>query len=259
MAIVFQRIIVVGVGALPSQLHLVGVAVIPVDHIGGRMDGAGIGDADGALRIAPVQAGGVINCGGVIDLVQAGSGHGDGHSAGVLVRRAIRYGELPGRLIPLSDLLGAGSILEPLQFDVLFVVHKAFAECIDKGVCSEGRGIGGDGGQGGDDLIVHHIPVRAGAGVGVAICDIVCSAVMLASVRFGFPQGLLQGGHIRLILGVDCDVVVPILAVDGRHRQGYEEGGCGLKHILGNVSFHHQIQAQIQAGSAGMTGFIGLR
>ena len=48
MAIVFQSVIVVGVGTLPGQLHFVGIAAIAIDHIGRGIDGAGVGDADGA-------------------------------------------------------------------------------------------------------------------------------------------------------------------------------------------------------------------
>ena len=255
--VIVEGVIVVGIGALPRQDNFVGIAVIAVNHIRIGIDGAGVGDANGTIGIATVEAGAVIDCGGIVDLVQAGGGHSDGHCGCIVSGGAVGDGELAIRFCPGCNQIGAGRILEPLQFDIVLVVFNAFGERIDEGVGGQCGRIGSDAGQRGDDLIVHNIAVRTSAGVGVAIADVIGCAVVLAGVGSAFTKGLFQIGSVRLILRVDGQIVVPVSAVNGRGRQRDEEGCGGVEHIFGNVGFHQQIQSEIEVHGRRMTVRIG--
>ncbi len=48
-------------------------------------------------------------------------------------------------------------------------------------------------------LVVDHIAIRSGSGVGVAVCDIV-GAIVLASIVLILPQGFFQGGNSGEVL-----------------------------------------------------------
>ena len=82
MAAVLERIIVAGVGALPCQLHLIGVVGVTqlcVVGEGGRID-----DPHGAVAVSTLHAVRV-NTLGFIDLRQPGLRHANGHGVGGVI------------------------------------------------------------------------------------------------------------------------------------------------------------------------------
>ena len=97
----------------------------------------------------------------------------------------------------------------------------------------------------------------------VAVCNAL-GTVILSGVVLVLTQGLFQGGDASLVLGVNGDVVKPLLAAVGGigsvysgHRDGNEEGINGGGDHLGNLALHQQIQAEFQIGGAGMTVRVG--
>ena len=82
MAAVLQRVKIGGVGALPSQHNLVGVVLVAHLGVGGQC--GGVGDAHGAVGIAPLHAVGV-NALRLVDLAQTRLGHADGHGVGGII------------------------------------------------------------------------------------------------------------------------------------------------------------------------------
>ena len=226
MGIIDQGIEVLLGGTLPDQDDLIGVAGVAVDHGVVGVHGGLVGDADGAVGVAGEQGVsiGVDTVVGV-DLLQTGLGHGDGHDRLICLGLGIGDGEQTVRLIPGIQQIGAGGVGEELDDHILLVVGQTGGQDIDEGVLRQVGGLGGDGRQGGDQLVVDHIAVGGGAGVGVAVGDIVGGAVVLAGVVLVLTQGLLQGGDAGGILGIDGNVVDPAGAAVG--GVGAVNGGHG--------------------------------
>ena len=265
VSVIYQGVVVVLRGTLPQQDDFVGVAGVTVNNGLIGVHGSLIGDADGAVGVAGVDHGsaGVDALVGV-DLLQAGSGHLDGHNRLICVGGAVGSGEHAVRLIPGVQQIGAGCIGEELNDDILLVVAQACAQGIDEGVLGQVGALGGDGRQSGDQLVVDDIAVGSGAGVGVAVGDIVSGAFVLAGIVHILTQGLLQGGNAGQVLGVDGNVVDPagaavgsIGAVNGGHGDGNEEGVAGGGDHLGNLGLNDQVQAQIQVVSLGLAIGVG--
>ena len=109
MAVVLERIVVVHVCAPPLERDGVRIAIVSVDHIGGRVDRCRVGDPHRAVAVAAVKARAEIIHGiAVVDLIEAGFGHCDGHRRGVIVGCAVGDIKLAVRLCPLGDLVLAG-------------------------------------------------------------------------------------------------------------------------------------------------------
>ena len=260
MGIIDQGIEVVLGGTLPDQDDLIGVAGVAVDHGVVGVHGGLVGDADGAVGVAGVDHG----CAGVdtlvgIDLGQTLLGHLDGHNGLALGGGGVGNLEEALRLIPGVQQVGAGIVGKELDQDVLLVVGQTGGQGIDEGVLGQVGGLGGDGGQGGNDLVVDHIAIGGGAGVGVAVGDVVRGAVMLAGVILILTQGLLQGGDAGQVLGVDGNIVDPagtavggVGAVHGGHGDGNEEGVAGGGDHLRNLGLNDQVQAQLQILGLGL-------
>ena len=159
MAAVLERIIVAGVGALPSQHHLVGVVGIAQLCVGG--ESGRIGDPHGAVAVTTLHAVRVDTL-GLVDVRQPGLGHTNAHGVGSVI---IDDGELAGILVPSGDLIGASGIPEELNNHIASVVADALAHRVRKGIGSEAGSLRGNSGQCADDLILHHIPTEA-----VAMC-----------------------------------------------------------------------------------------
>ena len=98
----------------------------------------------------------------------------------------------------------------------------------------------------------------------VAIGNVGGGATILTGVSDLLTQGLLQGGDTGQVLGEQGDIVDPtlatvgcVVAINGSHGNGYQEGvGGGYDHF-GNGSFYNQIQAQSQVGCLGLAEGIG--
>ena len=151
MAAVLQRVKISGVGALPSQHDIVGVVLVAHLGVGGQC--GGVGDAHGAVGIAPLHAVGV-NALRLVDLAQTRLGHADGHGVGGII---VGHGEFAGILRPSGDLIGAASVLEELDDYILLIVTDALGHGIDVSILTQAGRLGGNSGQGADDLIVDHI------------------------------------------------------------------------------------------------------
>ena len=254
LGLILQGIIGILGGAFPGQHHLVGVAVVAVDHIGAAVHGRGIGDPQGAIRIARVDHG----CVGIhrrVHFLQAVRCHLNGHSGLTGIRGTVGDGELPVRFRPFGNGIGAGRIRKEFQHHIVFVVGDAPAQGIGESVAGQIGRCGGDAGQCADDLIVNAVPVRSRAGVCVAVGD-AAAAVMLAGIVFALPQGLVQRRITGQVLGVHSHIINPAAAA-GRHGQADEEGVAGAGDHFRHFSFHHQIQSQFQIFSSGLAVSIG--
>ena len=166
MAAVLERIIVAGVGALPSQHHLVGVVGIAQLCVGG--ESGRIGDPHGAVAVTTLHTVRV-DAIRLVDFRQPGLGHTNAHGIGGVI---IADRELTGILVPSSDLIGAPGIPEELDDHIILIVSNALAQCVHKAISRETGGLGGNGGQCADDLIVHHIAHGSGGGMCVAIRNV---------------------------------------------------------------------------------------
>ena len=183
VAVVLKGVEIGHVCAPPLERDGIRIAVIAVDHIGGRVDRCRVGDPHRAVAVAAVKARAEVVYGvAVVDFIEAGFGHCDGHRRGVIVGCTVGDVKLAVRLCPLGDLVLAGGIHVPFDSHILLVVLDALRERVHIGVGRERRRIRGDRRQGGDDLVVYNVAVRAGAGVGIAVRDVVCGAVVLAGV-----------------------------------------------------------------------------
>ena len=231
MAVVNQSVVVLRVAALPDQDHIVGVSGVAVYHGVVRMKGTGIGNPHRAVGIAAVHHTGIgIYCGAGVDFVQTLICHGNAHHRFARVSDRIGDREFPGAFIPGRDLICTVGIPEKRDKHIALVVGKALGECIGKAVVGEIRGSGGDGRQGGDDLVVQRIAVRGSGGMGVAVGDI-CCAVIDAGTVHGFPDGLFKRGDAGQVLGIESDVIDPAFAavlgvgaVDAGHGHRHKEG-----------------------------------
>ena len=91
-----------------------------------------------------------------------------------------------------------------------------------------------------------------------AIFDVGQAAVILSSTALALADSLFEVGVAGLVFGVNDQIVKPLAAIDGRHRQGDQEGIASRSYVFGNASFHHQIKPLLHVGCRGMTGRIGL-
>ena len=250
MAAVLEGIKVGVVRSAPRQHDLIGV--VGISHLGIGGQGGSVGDTHGAVAIPALDAVG-IHGGRLVDLAQAGLRHLDGHDVGGII---VSHRKCAGILGPCSDLVGAGGIAEKLDNHVLLVILNALGHGIDVSIPAERRRLGGDGGQGTDDLVVHGVTHGGGSGVGIAISNVGQAAVVLAGGVFALPHGLVQCGVAGLVLGVNGDIVVPCRAVNGGHGQGHEEGIAGAGDILRDASLHNEIQPLLHIRSGGVAGGI---
>ena len=252
MAAILEGVKVSRVGTLPSQYDLVGV--VGIAHLGVGGQGGGVGEAHGAIRVATLHAVG-IHGGRLVDLRQTGIGHADGHGVGGII---VTHGKFAGVHRPGGDLVGAASVLEELDDHVVLVVADALGHGIDVGVFAQRRCLGGNRGQGADDLIVHNITHGCGSSMLVTVLDVSQAAVVLAGGVLGLTHGLFEVRISGLILGVNGHIVIPRRAINGSHRQRYKEGIAGAGDILRDASLHDEIQALLHVGCKGVTGSVRL-
>ena len=174
---------------------------------------------------------------------------------------AVGDGELAGILTPCGNFIGAGGIGEKRNgYTGILVIGQSFTEGIIEIVGGQSGCLRGDGGQGGNDLVFHGVACGTGSGVGEAVSD-GSRAFVLAGVGLGFPDGFLQSGNAGFLLGVDDHIVVPcstailgsgiVIAGDGGHGQGNEEGIGGGSNHFGDLGFYQQIQTYGQIFSCG--------
>ena len=255
VSIVDQGVVVVLRGTLPQQNNFIGVAVITVDNGGIGVHGCSIGNADGAVRVAGVDHAcfGVNSLGGV-DLSQALGGHLDGHDRLICRSGIVGNRELAISLIPGGDQLGAVSVGEELQNHIVLVVGDALGQGINEGICAQIGSFRGDGRQSGNDLVVDDVAIGSGAGMGIAIGNVVLGAVILAGVVDIFAQGLLQAGDTGQVLGIQGHIIDPagaaiscIVAIDGGHGQADEEGIASHSDHFRHGSLKYDIKTQVQA------------
>ena len=256
MGVAVEGVGVLGVGAAPGEGHSVGVAAVAEYQFGVRIEGTGIGNAQGAVGIAPVQAVGVIDRFAGVDLRKPCLRHGDGHllSGGQF---GIADRKFPGGFIPCGHRLRAGCVLEKLELYIILVVGDAFGQLIHKGILAQERRLRSNGGQRGDNLVVHLIPSGSAGTGGITVGDVIGETVVLAGVGFGFTDGLFQCGHTASVLGVYGHIVVPGISVNGGHGKRDEEGIAGRGDVLGHSCLHHQVQTQCKAGDQAVAIFIG--
>ena len=250
MAAVLQSVVISSVGALPSQLDFVGVILVAHLSVGGQS--GRIGNPHGAVGIAALHAVGV-NGGCLVDLRQTGIGHADGHSVGCVI---VSHGEFAGVLGPGGDFVIAASIAEKLDDHIVLVVFDALAQSVRIGVLAQAGCLGGNRGQGADDLVVHHIARGCGGSVSVTVLDVGQAAVVLAGGVFVFTDGLFEVGVASLVLGVHAHIVIPRRAVDGGHGQGHEEGIAGGGHVFRDASLHNEVKPLLHVGCRGVAGNI---
>ena len=265
VCIVNESIVVAGVGTLPGQNHIVGVALVTEDHRVVRVHGSLIGDAQGAVRVTGVDHVGTgINCLGTVNLGQTSGGHLDGHNRLTSGGSPVSHREVAVSLLPGGNQIGAGFIGEEFQNHIVLVVGQTLAQSIDEGVAGQVGGFGSDAGQSGDNLVIDHIACRSGAGMSIAIGDVSAGTIILAGVVNVLTQSLLQLGNASEVLREGGHIIDPagaaiggIGAVDGGHGQGYQERiGGGYDHF-GNCSFHAQVQTQLQIDGFGFAVSIG--
>ena len=197
----------------------------------------------------------VVNSGRFVVLAQTGFGHADGHR---VLRVIINQGELAGILRPCGDLIGAGGIAEELDNHVVLVVANTLAQSIHIGILTQAGSLGGNRGQGAQNLVVHDVAHGSGSGMSVTVRDVGQAAVVLSGAILALTDGLFQIGVAGLVFGVNDQIVKPLAAIDGRHGQGDQEGIAGRSHVFGDAGFHHQIKPLLHVGCRGMTGRIGL-
>ena len=250
MAAILEGIKVSRVGTLPGQHDLVGV--VGITHLGGGSQGGGVSNTHGAVGVPTLHAVGM-HGGRLVDLAQTGIGHADGHgvSSGI-----IGHGELAGVFRPGGDLVGAASVLEELDDHVVLVVADALAQRVHIGVLAQRRSLGGNRGQGADDLVVHNITHGCGSSMFVTVLDVGQAAGVLAGGVLGLTHGLIQRRIAGLVLGVDGNIVIPRRAVNGSHGQRHKEGVAGAGDILRDASLHDEIQALLHIGSRSVAGGI---
>ena len=267
MAVIHQSIVVVLGAAFPGQDNLVIIALVTEHQIAAAVHLGGIGDSYGAVGVAGVDHGSAgINSLGGVNLGQTGSGHFDGHNGIPGIGSVVGNGKFAVSLRPLGNGIHAGGIGEELQNHIALVVGQTLGQGIHKGVAGQVGAFGGDGGKGGNDLVVDGVTSGSGAGMGIAVGDAGSGTLMLAGVVLILPQGLFQRGNAGQVLGIQGNVVNPagaavggVGAVHGGHGDGYQEGIGGGHDHFGNLGFHNQIQTQILIFCLGLAVGIGQR
>ena len=235
VAAILEGIKVGVVRSAPRQHDLIGV--VGISHLGIGGQGGSVSNTHGTVAITALHAVGM-HGGRLVDLRQASLSHPDGHNVLCII---IGNGELAGIFIPGGDLVSAASVLKELNDHIVLVVANAPAQCVHIGVLAQSRCLGGDGGQGADNLVVHGISHGGGSGMLKAIGDIGQAASVLAGGVFVFADGLFEGGIAGLVLGIDGHIVVPCRTVNGGHGQGHEERIAGGGHVFGDASLHDEI------------------
>ena len=267
MGVIHQGIVVAGVGTLPGQDDLVGVACIAKGDGVVGIHGGLVGDPQGAVGEAGVDHGSIsIDSIGGVDHCQTLLGHFDGHDGLTVSGGTVGDGEEAVGFLPGGDPVGAVLIDKELQHYIILIVGQALAQGIDERVAAQVGGLGGDAGQSGNDLVVDDVTGRSGAGMGVAVGDVGGGAVVLAGVGDLLTEGLLQLRDAGQVLGEGSHIVDPagaavggIGTIDGGHGQGDQEGVDGGDDHLRNSGFHAQVQAQIQVEGLGLAVGIGQR
>ena len=95
--------------------------------------------------------------------------------------------------------------------------------------------------------------------MGIAVRDVVCGAVMLAGIGLRLAQRLFERRHAGFILGVNHDVVIPVVTVIRRCRQGDEERRCRGSDVLRHVGLNDDVKALCKIGNGGMAVGVRLR
>ena len=265
VCVIHQGVVVAGVGTLPGQDDLVGVACIAKGQGVIGIHGSLVGDPQGAVREAGVDHGCTgVNSLGAVDLGQTSCGHLDGHDGLTGSGGTVGHGEVAVSFLPGGDQVGAALIHEEFQNNIILVVGNTLAQSIDEGVAGQVGGLGGDAGQSGNDLVVDDVTGRSSAGMGIAVGDVGGGAVVLAGVGDLLTEGLFQLRDAGQVLGEGGHVVDPagaavggIGTIDGSHGQGHQEGIDGGDDHLRNSGFHAQVQTQIQVEGLGLAVGIG--
>ena len=168
--------------------------------------------------------------------------------------------------LPGGDLVGAICVAEELKDHIVLVVAQTGRKRIHEGVGGQIGSRRGDAGQSTDDLIVDHIAVRGGAGMGKAVTNVGGAATVLAGVGLGLAQGLFQRGDTGEVLGIQSNVIDPtgaavarIRAIDRSHRHGHEEGSAGFRDHFGDLRLHKEVQTEGQIFRFGVTVGVGFR
>ena len=255
VSIVDQSVVVILRGTLPQQDNFVGVAGVTIDNGCIGIHGCLIGNTDGAVRIAGVDHAcfGVNSLGGV-DFSQTLGGHLDGHDRLICGTGIVGNRELAISFIPGGDQFGAVSVGEEFQNHIVLVVGDALGQGVDEGICGQVGCLRGNRRQSGNDLVVDNVTVGSGAGMGIAIGNVVLCAVILAGVVDIFAQGLLQAGDTSQVLGIQGHIIDPagaaiscIVAIDGGHGQADEEGIASHSDHFRHGSLKYDIKTQVQA------------
>ncbi len=263
MAVVNEGVVVVAGGTLPGQDHGVLIALFTIGKGLVGVDNGAVGHTEGVVGVAGVELAVLVGC-AAVDFIQTGLGNVHGHVAAIF---AVGNGELAGILTPCGNLIGAGGIGEEFHSHAcVLVIGQSFTEGIIEIVGGQSGCLRGDGGQGGNDLVFHGVACGTGSGVGEAVGD-GSGALVLAGICLGLPDSLFQGGNAGFLLGVDDHIVIPcsaailgsgvVIAGDGGHGQGDEEGIGGGSDHFGDLGFYQQIQTHGQIFSRGLADFIG--
>jgi len=190
MAVVNEGIVVVAGGALPGQNNGILIALFAVDKGLVGVDDGTVGHTSGVVGVAGVELA-VLISGGSIDFIQTGLGNVHGHMAAILT---VGDGELAGILVPGGGLVGTGGIRKEFNGHTgILAVSQALAEGVIEIVSGQGRCLGGDGGQSGNNLIFHGIASGSGSGVGEAIRD-GSGTLILAGQRHSLSAGYSPPG-----------------------------------------------------------------
>src|SRR5699024_925418 len=154
VGVINQGVVVFAGGTLPGQHHFIFIAVVAVDERIIGVDFCGVGNAQGVVGVTSVNCAVGIGC-AAVDLLQTSLG--DVHSHVPVVLR-IGDGEFAAFHVPGGGGVGAVLIFEELQLYTGFLaVLHAFAEGIVEAVHGQSGCFGGDGGQGGNDLVFQSV------------------------------------------------------------------------------------------------------
>ena len=191
MTVIYQSIVVILGTALPGQDNPVIIALIAIDQVAVAVHLSRIADTQRAVGEAGIDHACIgINSFGGIQLCQSGFRHFNGHDRFTGIVRAITYSELAILFTPFGNGVGTGGICKQRQSYIALGVGQPLGQSINEGVAGQVGCLGGNAGQGGNDLVVDGVPGRSRAGVGVGI--------RLAGVGLGLPQRLFQGGNATL-------------------------------------------------------------
>lgn len=282
VSVVNQGIVELGGSTAPGQDDFVGVAFVTEHNRFVAVHDGCVSNAHGVVGVASIGGNTAVDvacgsCGG-IDLCQTSSGHGDGHGGGTVSVLELGYGELCGSVggQPGSNQICRLAVSVGEEFNLHGdgrIVGQATGQDILEGVDADSGGGRSDGGQGGQNLVLNNVAGGCGSVVIIAVGDVSGGTAVGAGVLLGLTNGLVQGHDATLVLGVDGNVVQPLVAavsnlgviavgavaaaVNGGHGQGNEEGvGSGSDHF-GDLGLDQQVQTDGKAVSMGVTLAIG--